>query len=259
MLVSHFAPGGSALVTGASRGIGKVIALRFGTAGVPVAVNFRSSRDEADSVVREIMQQGGRAVALQADMADPEQADALVARAEEALGPLRILINNAGITRDRLVVQMSETDWAATWMTDLAGPRAAARAAVIRMTGGRGGRIVNIGSVVGATGSYGQANYAAAKSALMGITREMAVQCAPSNITVNCIVPGYIVTDATAHLNQEQQQSWLDRIPMGRYATASEVVDIVLFLASESAAYVTGQCIAVDGGFLARAGSNFAS
>lgn len=250
---------GAALVTGASRGIGKVVAIRLGAVGIPVAVNFRQGKAEADAVVDEIASKGGRAIAVGADVADPEAAATLVAQVEEALGPVSVVINNAGITRDRLLVQMSEDDWAATWRTDLVGPRIIARAAAVSMCARRQGRIVNVGSVVGVTGNGGQANYATAKSALQGLTRELAIECGPHNVSVNCVVPGYIETDATAHLNGEQRLGWLKRIPMRRFASPDEVADIIVFLAGSGASYVTGQCIAVDGGFLAKSGAFLAS
>ncbi|MGI8967823.1 MAG: SDR family oxidoreductase [Chloroflexota bacterium] len=249
-----FEPSGSALVTGASRGIGKAVALGLAEAGVPVAVNYRRGRDEAEEVVRCICECGGRAVAVQADIAVPEDAAGLLDRCEQALGPLAILVNNAGITQDRLLVQMAESDWMATWTTDLAGPRALALEAGARMAQRGHGRVVNVGSVVGVIGNSGQANYAAAKSALSGLTRHLAVQYAQHNVTVNCVVPGYIVTDATAHLTSEQSNGWLRRIPMERYGVPREVADLILFLTARQAGYITGQCIAVDGGFLASAG-----
>lgn len=250
---------GAALVTGASRGIGKVVALRLGASGMPVAVNFRAGQTEAADVVRQIAEAGGHAVAIRADVADTAAAAGLVADVEARLGPLSVLVNNAGITRDRLIVQMSEDDWEATWSTDLAGARLIARAAATSMRERSFGRIVNVGSVVGVTGNGGQANYATAKSALLGLTRSLAIDYAPYNVTVNCVVPGYIETDATSHLNAEQRLNWLKRIPMQRYASASEVADVIVFLTGLSASYVTGQCLAVDGGFLAAAGAFLAS
>lgn len=248
-----------ALITGASRGIGRACALELAAHGVRIAVNYRNAVAEAEHVVQDIQSTGGRAVALQGDIADPAVATDLVNRAEAALGPIGILINNAGITRDRLVVQMSVDDWDATWMTNLVGARAVARRAVHFMIPHGSGRIINLSSVVGTTGNAGQANYAAAKSAVTGLTRELAVQAAPHGITVNCVVPGFITTDATAHLTGEQREAWLRRVPMARAATAIEVAELISFLASEEAAYVTGQCIAVDGGLLAAAGHGLAS
>jgi len=255
MLASPLTLQGAALVTGASRGIGRVIALEIASHSVPVVVNYRQARTEAEDVARLIEQRGGQAAVLQADLSHREEAEGLFARAEAAAGPIEIVINNAGAIRDRLVVQMSESDWDVTWSTNLSGARTIARHALTAMCRRQSGRIVNIGSVVGAVGNPGQANYSAAKSALMGLTRELSIIGAAHGVTVNCVVPGYIVTDATAHLSDSQRAAWLSRIPMGRYATPEEVSDLVLFLSSRSAGYVTGQCIAVDGGFSARAGA----
>jgi 3-oxoacyl-[acyl-carrier protein] reductase len=196
---------------------------------------------------------------MQADLSSPTEARGLFKRAEEAAGPVAILVNNAGAIRDRLVIQTTESDWDATWTTNLLGARALAREAIAAMCRRRAGRIINISSVVGAAGNAGQANYAAAKSALMGLTRELAVLGAQQTVTVNCVVPGYIVTDATAHLTDTQRDAWLSRIPMGRYASPEEVADLVVFLASSAAGYITGQCIAVDGGFMARSGAGISS
>jgi len=250
---------GAALVTGASRGIGRVIARRLAQAGVAVAINYRQSRVEAEALVAEIEGGGTRAVALQADVSRPEQATDLFRRAEAELGAIDIVMNNAGITRDRLLIQMSEDDWDATWSTNLGGPRAIARIALSAMCGRRRGRLINIGSVVGSFGNSGQANYAASKSGLLGLTRQLAIACAASGVTVNCVVPGYIMTDATAGLSELQREQWLRMIPMRRYATAEEVAEVALFLAGPGATYVTGQCIAVDGGLLAAAGAGLAS
>jgi 3-oxoacyl-[acyl-carrier protein] reductase len=249
---------GSALVTGASRGIGKVVALGLAARGFRVALNYRVAARSAQDAIEAIRRNGGEAVALQADVSDPDQAAALVTRAERELGPLKILVNNAGVTKDRLLLQMSEPEWDQTWTTDLVGARVAAKTAMSSMQG-RGGRIVNVGSVVGVTGNAGQANYAAAKAALLGLTRELALRGAAGGIAVNCVVPGYIVTDATSALTDEQRQAWLRRIPMGRPATAEDVAEIILFLACARTNYLTGQCIAVDGGLLALAGAGMAS
>ena len=246
-------------MTGGSRGIGKAVALRLAAQGLAVAVNYRSSARDAESIVHRIEAAGGRAVALQADVADPSQAADLVGRAEEALGPLCVLVNNAGITRDRLLIQMTLEDWDATWCTDLAGARALSRVALASMRLRKAGAIVNVSSVVGVTGNAGQTNYAAAKSAVLGLTRYFAVQAACYNVRVNCVVPGYIVTDATSHLNETQRESWMSRIPMGRFATVDEVVGTIVFLTSADSSYLTGQCIAVDGGFLAASGMGFDS
>lgn len=250
---------GPALITGGSRGIGKEVAIRLASLGAPVAINYRHSRCDADALVESIVARGGQAVALRADVSVREEAAALVSRAEAALGPLAILVNNAGVTNDKLLLQMSEADWEATWRTDLSGPRELARAAARAMASREGGRIINVGSVVGAAGNAGQANYAAAKSALMGLTRGLAVQCASAGVAINCVVPGYILTDATSHLTEDQRTVWMSRIPMGRYARPEEVADLIVFLAGTGASYITGQCIAIDGGFLAATGGGLGS
>jgi 3-oxoacyl-[acyl-carrier protein] reductase len=154
---------------------------------------------------------------------------------------------------------MTEKDWDDTWMTNLVGARAAARTALGFMRERGSGSIVNLSSVVAAMGNAGQANYAAAKAAIHGLTRDLAVQAAESNVSVNCVVPGYIMTDATAHLSERQREVWLRRIPMGRPATPAEVADTVLFLGADQTGYITGQCLAVDGGMLALAGFGIAS
>ncbi len=248
-----------ALITGASRGIGRACASLLAAHGVPVAINYRNAEGDATRLVEEIAASGGTAVALRGDVADPDQAMRLVDQADSKLGDIGILINNAGITRDRLLLQMTVEDWDATWCTDLAGSRAVARRALHSMVPRGSGRIINLSSVVGSTGNAGQANYAAAKSAVTGLTRQLAVEAAPGGVTVNCVVPGFITTDATAHLTGPQREAWLERIPMGRAAIAEEVAAMVVFLASDQAAYVTGQCIAVDGGLLAAAGRGLAS
>lgn len=247
-----------ALVTGASRGLGRVIALRLAGSGFAVAANYRNSEAEAAEVADAIRAGGGRAAVLQADMASEVEARSLVERVESALGPVSAVIANAGITRDRLLLQMSEEDWLSTWSTDLAGPRALCRAAVESMRS-TGGRVVTVSSVVGSTGNAGQSNYAAAKAALQGLTRELAVIGAPHDVTVNCVVPGFFDTAATAHLTPEQKAAWISRIPMNREGALEDVATLVDFLVGPHAGYITGQCIAVDGGYLARLGGGLQS
>lgn len=249
----------TALVTGASRGIGRAIATALAERGLDIAVHFRRAASEAAEVAAAVQLLGRRSVVLQADLADRAAAGALVTRTEEALGPVFALVNNAGITRDKLVLQTSDDDWTAIWDTDLVGPRALCRAGLSAMAPRGAGRIVNVSSVVGAVGNAGQANYASAKSAVLGITRQLAVEAAPSGVTVNCVVPGYIATDATSHLKADQRAAWVRRIPAGRLAGAAEVADLVVFLVCGNSGYITGQCIAVDGGFMAGAGFGFES
>lgn len=246
-------PGGAILITGASRGIGRAIALRLASERRPIAVNYRAGAEGAGEVVALLREAGVRAAAVQGDMSLPDDVDRVFLETERAVGPVSVLINNAGITRDRLLVQLSEDDWFATWTTDLAGPRSLGRLAASSMAARGGGRIINISSVVGVTGNPGQSNYAAAKSAVQGWTRELAAQWARFNVLVNCVVPGYVTTDATSHLNDEQRERWLRRIPINRFALSEEVADLVAFLAGPGGSYIAGQCISVDGGYLAAA------
>jgi 3-oxoacyl-[acyl-carrier protein] reductase len=251
--------GHGALITGASRGIGRATALRLARDGFNIAVNYLRSAGEAAEVARQVEAAGCRAIPLAADMADEEAATRLFDEAEERIGPIEVLVSNAGITRDRLLIQMSEDDWDAIWQTDLAGPRALCQAAISVMSGRQGGRIVTVGSVVGSLGNAGQANYASAKAAVEGMTRELAVKAAPHGITVNCVVPGYITTDAVAHLTEAQVAAWYERIPMRRNGTVEDIAELIAFFAGSQSGYITGQCVAVDGGLLARAGAGLHS
>jgi 3-oxoacyl-[acyl-carrier protein] reductase len=227
--------------------------------GYNIAINYLRSSGEAENLARLIEALGRRAACLQGDMADEEAASDLYRRAEEVLGPIEVVVSNAGITRDRLLIQMTEDDWDAIWRTDLAGPRALCRTAIEAMSERRGGRIITVGSVVGSLGNAGQANYATAKAAVEGMTRELAVTAAPHNITVNCVVPGYISTDAVAHLTDAQVSAWYERIPMRRNGTVEDIAELIAFFAGDGSGYVTGQCVAVDGGLLARAGAGLNS
>lgn len=250
---------GAALITGASRGIGRATALRLAEDGYDIAINYVRSSAGAEDVAQQVKAAGQRAACLPADMADERAASELFRRAEDALGPIGVVVSNAGITRDRLLIQMSEADWDTIWNTDLAGPRALLKVAIESMSKRGRGRIVTVGSVVGSLGNAGQANYAAAKAAVEGMTRELAVAAGPHNITVNCVVPGYITTDAVAHLTESQVAAWYERIPMRRNGTVEDIAALIGFFAGDSAGYVTGQCVAVDGGLLARAGAGFNS
>lgn len=250
---------GGALITGASRGIGRAAALRLADDGYDIAINYLRSASEANDVAKQVEARGRRAVPLQADMADVDAATALVGRAEREIGPVNVVVSNAGITRDRLLIQMTESDWDIIWNTDLAGPRALCEAAIRSMQNGSSGRIITVGSVVGSLGNAGQANYATAKAAVEGMTREMAITAAPHNIAVNCVVPGYITTDAVAHLTDAQVEAWYDRIPMRRNGTVGDIAALISFFAGDDSGYITGQCVAVDGGLLAKAGAGFSS
>jgi 3-oxoacyl-[acyl-carrier protein] reductase len=240
--------GKCALVTGASRGIGAAIALRLAAEGASVAVNYSGSRDAALQVAAAIEEAGGHAVALQADVSDPVAATALVAAALSELGALDIVINNAGITRDGLLVRMSDEDWASVIATNLTGVFSVTRAAGKIMMKARSGSIINISSVVGIAGNAGQANYAAAKAGVIGLTKSVARELAPRGVRCNAVAPGFIETDMTAALTPAQRDAILGEIALGRLGSANDVASAVAFLASDDASYVTGQVLAVDGG-----------
>ncbi|MEY4826249.1 MAG: 3-oxoacyl-[acyl-carrier-protein] reductase [Cyanobacteriota bacterium] len=240
--------GQTALVTGASRGIGKAVALELAAAGATVAVNYANSNAGADAVVAEITAQGGNAYALQADVSQEEEVSALVEAVIKRSGSLDVLVNNAGITRDGLLMRMKTSDWQAVINLNLTGVFLCTRAVTRPMLKQKRGRIVNITSVVGLMGNAGQANYAAAKAGVIGFTRSSAKELASRGITVNAVAPGFIATDMTKDL---QAEALLAAIPLGRYGEVAEVAGAVRFLAADpAAAYITGQVLQVDGGML---------
>ncbi|MBI3976558.1 MAG: 3-oxoacyl-[acyl-carrier-protein] reductase [Chloroflexi bacterium] len=239
-----------ALVTGASRGIGRAIAEQLGRNGAGVVVNYRGNAEAAAAVVAAIEAKGGRAVALAADVGQPAEAEALVRQALAAFGRLDILVNNAGITRDQLLLRLSEADWDAVLDTNLKAAYVCTRAALRGMLRQRWGRIVNVSSVTGLVGNAGQANYSAAKAGLIGLTRATAREVAGRSVTVNAVAPGFIDTDMTRTLPDQIRQEALKQIPLGRFGTAEEVAATVDFLVSDAAAYVTGHVLTVDGGMV---------
>ena len=238
----------TALVTGASRGIGRAIALELAHRGFDVAVHYGRNREKAEAVAAEIEGLGRRALALGADLNDPEAPVRLVAEAEEGLGGLGVLVNNAGITRDNLLIRMKDEEWEEVLRTNLTAVFKLTREAVKRMIRRRSGRVINVASVSGILGPPGQANYAAAKAGLIGFTRSVAKEYAKRGVTVNAVAPGFIETDMTAALPEAVQKEYLAQIPAGRFGKPEEVAKLVAFLASDDAAYITGQTICIDGG-----------
>ncbi|HVA89838.1 MAG TPA: 3-oxoacyl-[acyl-carrier-protein] reductase [Chloroflexota bacterium] len=239
-----------AVVTGASRGIGRASAIALAAAGYAVCVNYRSQEEAAHAAVRAIQDADGEAIAVGADISRREEVETLFQRTTEALGPVAVLVNNAGVTRDTLLLRLSEDDWDTVLDTNLRGAYLCTKAALRPMLKARWGRIISISSVVGLTGNPGQANYAAAKAGLIGFTRSVAREVANRNITANALAPGYITTDITQGLPEELKARVLDMIPAGRFGAPEDVADVVVFLASDAARYITGQVLNVDGGFV---------
>jgi 3-oxoacyl-[acyl-carrier protein] reductase len=235
-----------ALVTGSTRGIGRAIAELLYAAGAKVAIVGRNA-EQASAVAASL---GERAAGFGCDVAQAGQVEALIPAAEKALGPIGILVNNAGLTRDNLLLRLSEAEWDEVLDANLKGAFLTSKAVIKGMMKRRQGRIINISSVVGVSGNKGQANYAASKAGLIGFTKSVAREYASRNVLVNCIAPGYIETDMTAALPPESRDALLGQIALGRLGRPTDVAGAVLFLASELASYMTGQVLIVDGGMV---------
>jgi 3-oxoacyl-[acyl-carrier protein] reductase len=239
-----------ALVTGASRGIGRAIALRLASEGADIAVNYRTDVEAASEAGRAMEAFGGRCTLVQGDVGLAADAAGMVASCIAELGAIHILVNNAGVSADMLTMRLSEEDWDRVLDTDLKGAFLTTKAALRPMIRQRWGRIINIASVVAYTGNAGQASYASAKAGLIGLSKSVAREVATRGITVNVVAPGLVDTDMTDRLSEEIRTWMLDQVPMGRPGTVEDVAAAVAFLASDDAAYMTGQTIKVDGGMV---------
>ena len=242
--------GKSAIVTGASRGIGRAIAIDLAARGASIVVNYNSSAPAAQEVVDAIAAAGGKAIAVRGDVSKMEDAVALIKAAIDTYGKLDILVNNAGTTRDTLLMTMKEDDWNIVIDTDLKSVFNCSKAAIRPMIRQRGGRIINISSVVGLAGQGGQANYAAAKAGVIGFTKSLAREVGSRSITVNAVAPGFIPTALTNVLTDEQKEATIKMTPLGRFGKPEEVAYAVSFLASDEAAFITGLVLTVDGGLV---------
>lgn len=240
--------GKTAVVTGASRGIGRAIALELAKEGANIVVNYSGSKEKADQVVKEIEELGVKAISVQANVSDSESVQNLMNTAIETFGSIDILVNNAGITRDNLLMRMKEDEWDDVINTNLKGVFLATKAVTRQMMKQRAGRIINISSVVGVLGNAGQANYVAAKAGVIGLTKTTARELASRNILVNAVAPGYIGTEMTESLPEDVKKTISEQIPLAKIGNPEQVAKAVAFLASDDASYITGQTLHVDGG-----------
>ncbi|HEA6775798.1 TPA: 3-oxoacyl-[acyl-carrier-protein] reductase [Staphylococcus aureus] len=238
----------SALVTGASRGIGRSIALQLAEEGFNVAVNYAGSKEKAEAVVEEIKAKGVDSFAIQANVADADEVKAMIKEVVSQFGSLDVLVNNAGITRDNLLMRMKEQEWDDVIDTNLKGVFNCIQKATTQMLRQRSGAIINLSSVVGAVGNPGQANYVATKAGVIGLTKSAARELASRGITVNAVAPGFIVSDMTDALSDELKEQMLTQIPLARFGQDTDIANTVAFLASDKAKYITGQTIHVNGG-----------
>jgi len=236
-----------ALVTGATRGIGRAIALELGKAGATVAGTATTAAG-AQTISQALAEAGVKGAGFELNVTDAAQIEAVLSNITQQFGDIAILVNNAGITRDNLLLRMKDEEWDDIFATNLKSIYRLSKAVIRGMMKARGGRIINIGSVVGSTGNPGQANYAAAKAGMIGFSKSLAREIGSRNITVNCVAPGFIDTDMTKALNEEQRKALIGQIPLGRLGVAEDVAAAVLFLASPGAAYITGATLHVNGG-----------
>ena len=239
-----------ALVTGAGRGIGRATALRLGAAGATVVVNYNSSEEAAQEVVGAIEAAGGTARAVKANVSNNDEVEPMIEALGKEFGAVHILVNNAGITRDNLMMRMSLDEWDSVINTNLRSAYYCSRAVLRAMLRNRWGRIISLSSVSGLTGNAGQANYAAAKAGLLGLTRSLAREVGSRGITVNAVAPGFIETDMTAALPPEIKDAMVKQTPLGRYGQPDDIANAILFLASDMSSYITGQVLTVDGGLV---------
>lgn len=240
----------TALVTGASRGIGRAIALALASKGFAVALNYAGSHDAAEAVKKEIEDSGGKAFTVQGDVSKSEDVDRIFKTVKDEFGGLDVLVNNAGINRDALLIRMKESNWDDVIATDLKSDFLTTKAAAAMMMRKRKGSIINISSVVGIMGNIGQANYAAAKAGVIGLTKACAKEMAARNIRVNAVAPGFIETAMTDGIPEKIREGMIVSIPMGRMGQPEDIARAVCFLASDDASYITGQVLVVDGGLV---------
>lgn len=242
--------GKTAIVTGGSRGIGRAIALKLAELGANIVVNYRSSANIVEEIIKEIENKGSKAIAVQGDVSNFGDAETIIKAAVDEFGSLDILVNNAGITADGLLMRMKEQDFDKVIEVNLKGTFNCIRHASSIMVKQRSGKIINISSVVGITGNAGQANYAAAKAGIIGLTKSAAKELASRGVNVNAVAPGFIETDMTGSLSEKVKEGALGNIPLKRFGKAEDIAEVVAFLSSDNSSYITGQVINVDGGMV---------